>query len=52
MPVGDWQFWVVTGLAVVALAWLVKSALPKKPGRRGTHASLTVSAEKGDAGER
>lgn len=28
VPVGDWQFWVVTALCAVALAWLLRGVLP------------------------
>lgn len=27
-PVGDWQFWAVTAIAVVAFAWLTRNVLP------------------------
>ena len=27
-PIGDWQFWVVTAVFCVALAWLLKGVLP------------------------
>ncbi len=27
-PVSDWQFWVVTALALVGAAWLLKGVLP------------------------
>jgi len=42
MPLGDWQFWVVTLAAVGALAFLVKSLIPKK---KAAKTSLTVSAQ-------
>jgi len=48
MPTDDWQFWVVTGAAVVALGWLVRRVVPM-PGRsrrqRGTRATLTVGGK-------
>ncbi len=28
LPVGDWQFWAVTGLFVLALAWICRGWLP------------------------
>ncbi len=28
MPVGDWQFWVVSGLALVALVAVVRMVVP------------------------
>jgi len=43
MPMGDWQFWVVTIAAIGAL-WLLKLALmPKK--KKGTKATLTVGGK-------
>ncbi len=42
MPIGDWQFWIVT-LAAAGGAWLLYRTLrPKK--KRGSKASLTISA--------
>jgi hypothetical protein len=28
LPVGDWQFWVVTLLAIIAAGWLLRGVLP------------------------
>jgi hypothetical protein len=28
MPVNDWQFWAVTGLFILAVAWLFRGSLP------------------------
>ncbi len=28
LPLGDWQFWAVTALAVLALAWILRGVLP------------------------
>lgn len=40
MPVGDWQFWVVT-LAAVVGAWMIyRSVRPRK--RKTTRTQLTV----------
>ena len=30
MPVGDWQFWVVTLLALAGLLFVVRLVLPKR----------------------
>ena len=27
-PIGDWQFWVVTGVFLVALGWMLRGVLP------------------------
>lgn len=45
-PVGDWQFWIVTTVAIVATIWLFRKLLPKRVfgGRRrgGKPATLTI----------
>ena len=43
MPTNDWQFWVVTIIALVALYVLYRVLVPKKKGKR---TNLTVSAKK------
>lgn len=43
MPLGDWQFWVVTVIAIVALYVLYRVLVPRKKGKR---TNLTVSAKK------
>ncbi|MEE4298943.1 MAG: hypothetical protein V2J24_05840 [Pseudomonadales bacterium] len=57
MPIGDWQFWVVTAIAVAGFWLLVKPFLElrgkgkKGAGKgRGTRTKLTISAGK-DAGD-
>lgn len=45
MPIGDWQFWLVTLMALAASALLVRSVWPRS--KRGTRADLTVSARQG-----
>ncbi len=30
MPIGDWQFWVVSVLALAALAYLLREVLPER----------------------
>ncbi|MBA4027561.1 MAG: hypothetical protein C0475_00165 [Planctomyces sp.] len=46
MPVGDWQFWVVSLIAAGAAAMMLRRVVPV-PGRRGragrTRVRLTVS---------
>lgn len=44
MPWGDWQFWVVTGAAVCAGAWLLRGFIPglKKKRPKGKRATLTI----------
>ncbi|MDQ7012356.1 MAG: hypothetical protein Q9O74_00495 [Planctomycetota bacterium] len=48
-PVGDWQFWVVTAIALVAVVWLGRRLLPKRffrSRRRGAKpATLTISGK-------
>jgi len=45
-PIDDWQFWVVTGAAMVAAWWLLRGLLPRSLGgkrkRRGRRTTLTV----------
>jgi uncharacterized membrane protein YobD (UPF0266 family) len=43
MPIGDWQFWVVTIIAMVAMYVLYRVLIPRKKGKR---TNLTVSAKK------
>jgi len=50
-PVGDWQFWVVTLVFALAVAWLCWNVLPLKQiirrGRAGPkRAVLTVEGQK------
>lgn len=45
MPIGDWQFWVVTIIAIVAMFVLYRVLVPRKKGKR---TNLTVSAHKKD----
>lgn len=28
LPIGDWQFWAVTALFILAVAWLFRGSLP------------------------
>jgi hypothetical protein len=44
MPWGDWQFWVVTALALSGLWVLVRMFIPKKK-PKGKRTTLTVSAK-------
>lgn len=46
MPLGDWQFWVVTIAAIACAAWLIRMLRPKK--NRSVKTTLTVSAKKHD----
>ncbi len=50
LPIGDWQFWVVTALAAVALGYVLREVVPgnwwpwkRKP--RGKSASLTIEGK-------
>lgn len=52
MPVGDWQFWVVTAIAIVALAWMLRGVLPipvlsrrYRRARRERKVNLTVDGK-------
>ncbi len=46
MPVGDWQFWVVTVVAIGGVVLLVRVFRPVK--KKRTRTELTVSAKKRD----
>lgn len=52
MPIGDWQFWVVTALAAIAGGYLLRNILPvpvfSRRAKRKRHekpAALTISAK-------
>ena len=45
MPINDWQFWIVTLIALGALYALFRMLVPKKKGKR---TNLTVSAKQKD----
>lgn len=51
MPFGDWQFWVVSILALGAAAFVARALLPPRllppflRRRRGTRAPLTVGGK-------
>ena len=45
MPWTDWQFWVVSMVAIMALFVLYRVLVPRKKGKR---TNLTVSAKKHD----
>jgi len=44
---GDWQFWLVTAIAVLAAALVARAALPPRflRRRKGTRAPLTVGGK-------
>ncbi|MBK7403764.1 MAG: hypothetical protein IPJ41_03795 [Phycisphaerales bacterium] len=47
LPISDWQFWVVTLIALAAAAWIVRKLLPRRWSRRSKtaaakRATLTV----------
>jgi hypothetical protein len=53
LPVHDWQFWAVSGAALVALLWLLRAVLPsrlipRRWRRRGQErrATLTIGGQK------
>lgn len=59
MPVHDWQFWVTTLVALMALAYLLRNVVPvpflSKRAKRKKHerrATLTVSAATAGAQEK
>lgn len=53
MPFGDWQFWVVTALALIAAGYLLRNVIPvpvlSRRARRRKHesrATLTVGGKR------
>lgn len=48
MPLGDWQFWVVTVTAATALVIIARLFLPRRRPRRGTRVKLTVRESGGE----
>lgn len=59
MPVHDWQFWVTTLVALMALGYLLRNVVPvpfwSKRAKRKQHerrATLTVSAASSSAQEK
>ncbi|MBN8644468.1 MAG: hypothetical protein J0L61_04405 [Planctomycetes bacterium] len=47
LPVGDWQFWLVTLVVGAAAAWLLRGLVPLIRGTKGRsqRATLTVSGK-------
>lgn len=43
-PVGDWQFWIVTGAGIVALWYIARAIVPSlsRRRRRTRRATLTI----------
>lgn len=49
IPVDDWQFWVVTLVAAVAVAVLLRGTFKSLRKKKSTRVSLTVNRDKHDA---
>ena len=49
MPWTDWQFWVVTIFALIAMLVLCRVLVPRKKGKR---TNLTVSAKKHETNDK
>ncbi len=46
MPTGDWQFWVVTIVALLALIAAFRALAPKRKSKsRGVSTSLTIEGD-------
>lgn len=52
LPIGDWQFWVVSAALLAAAGYLLRPAIRKLRGKRGTSikATLTVGGKAMDGG--
>ena len=49
-PVGDWQFWVVSVMALAAVAYLCRGFLPsRKRRRREKRVTLTIDRKRADS---
>ena len=42
MPLGDWQFWVVTAVCVAGAVVLLRVLRPRSRGRRERRVKLTI----------
>ena len=53
LPTGDWQFWIVTAALLAAAGYLLRPAIGKLRGKRGTStkATLTVGGKAMDGGK-
>jgi hypothetical protein len=52
LPIHDWQFWVVTLIALFALWFVLRRALPARLGGRkskGVKTTLTIAGKAPDA---
>lgn len=49
IPVGDWQFWVVTAVALVFLVAAFRSYIPGLRKKKATRVSLTIDRESRDS---
>ena len=47
MPVGDWEFWLVTGVALAAGAWLLRGLIPgiRRKKRTQRRTTLTIGGK-------
>jgi len=48
LPIGDWQFWVVTAVAMTAVSfglWRILRAI-RRPKKKETSVSLTIERKK------
>ena len=49
IPVDDWQFWVVTLVAAIAVAALLRGSFKSLRKKKSTRVNLTVNRDKHDA---
>lgn len=49
MPIGDWQFWIVTAACVVGLIVVVRPFFPRRKTRRRRRVEITVEQRALDA---
>jgi hypothetical protein len=46
MPASDWQFWVVTGLALVAFATVARAIAPRRRRRGASKKRVQLTIER------
>jgi len=46
LPLTDWQFWVVTALAMWGMWMLIRTFLPSRGKRRGRKVNLTIGGKR------
>ncbi len=48
IPIGDWQFWVVTVITLAVVAIAARNAIPGFRKKKSTRVNLTINRDKDD----